>query len=100
VERSEAEAIYDAGREACVAFLMGLVDQQSRAEERLRVLEQKAAASSRKQFSGTLGGCSQDASAASGGGARESEGVACQGREEAQGGRSAWSSGQWAGVAV
>jgi transposase len=47
VERSEAEAIYDAGREACVAFLMGLVDQQSRAEERLRVLEQKAAASSR-----------------------------------------------------
>src|ERR1035438_2684537 len=47
MDRSEAEAIYDAGREACVAFLMGLVDQQSRAEERLRALEQKAAASSR-----------------------------------------------------
>jgi transposase len=47
MERSEAEAIYDAGREACVAFLMGLVDQQSRAEKRLRALEQKASASSR-----------------------------------------------------
>jgi transposase len=47
MDRSEAEAIYDAGREACVAFLMGVVDQQSRAEERLRALEQKAAASSR-----------------------------------------------------
>src|SRR5450755_444809 len=41
MDRSEAEAIYDAGREACVAFLMGVVDQQ------LRAVEQKAAASSR-----------------------------------------------------
>jgi transposase len=46
MERSEAEAIYDSGRERCVAFLMGLMDRQLRAEERLRALEQKAAASS------------------------------------------------------
>lgn len=40
MERSEAEAIYDSGREACVEFLMRL-------EERLQVLEQKASSSSR-----------------------------------------------------
>jgi transposase len=40
VERSEAEAIYDSGREACVEFLM-------RFEERLRALEVKASRSSR-----------------------------------------------------
>jgi transposase len=40
VERSEAEAIYDSGREACVAFLIRL-------EGRLRALEAKASASSR-----------------------------------------------------
>jgi transposase len=47
VERSEAEAIYDSGREACVEFLMGVMDRLLRLEERLRVLEQKSAASSR-----------------------------------------------------
>jgi len=47
VERPEAEAIYDSGREACVEFLMGLIDRLVRAEERLRALEQKAGASSR-----------------------------------------------------
>jgi len=40
VERSEAEAIYDSGREACVAFLMRL-------EELLRAVEAKTSASSR-----------------------------------------------------
>jgi transposase len=47
MERSEAEAIYDQGREACVEFLMRLMDQQLRSEERLRALEQKVSASSR-----------------------------------------------------
>jgi transposase len=47
MERSEAEAIYDSGRESCVEFLMGLMDRQSRSEERLRVLEAKGTASSR-----------------------------------------------------
>ena len=51
MERSEAEAIYDSGREACVEFLMGLADRQLRLEERLRALEQKAAASSRNSSS-------------------------------------------------
>jgi transposase len=51
MERSEAEAIYDSGREACVEFLMRLMDRQLRLEERLRVLEQKAAASSRSSSS-------------------------------------------------
>ena len=46
VERCEAEAIYDSGREACVDFLMRLVDVQSRSEERLRALEAKATATS------------------------------------------------------
>ncbi len=51
MERSEAEAIFDSGREACVEFLMGLMDRQLRSEERLRVLEQKAGASSRNSSS-------------------------------------------------
>jgi transposase len=51
MERSEAEAIYDSGREACVEFLMGLMDRQLRLEERLRALEQKAAASSQNSSS-------------------------------------------------
>src|ERR1035441_4199073 len=51
MERSEAEALYDSGREACVEFLMRLMDRQLRSEERLRVLEQKASASSRTSSS-------------------------------------------------
>ncbi len=51
MERSEAEAIYDSGREACVEFLMRLMDRQLRSEERLRALEQKASASSRTSSS-------------------------------------------------
>lgn len=47
MERSEAEAIFDLGREACVEFLLGVMDRQLRLEERLRVLEQRASASSR-----------------------------------------------------
>lgn len=47
VERSEAEGIYDSGREACVEFLIGVMDRLLRAEERLRALEQRASASSR-----------------------------------------------------
>jgi transposase len=46
MERSEAEAIYDSGREACVEFLMRLMDRQLRLEERLHALEQKALPSS------------------------------------------------------
>src|ERR1035438_5691211 len=51
MERSEAEAIYASGGEACVEFLRRLMDRQLRSEERLRVLEQKASASSRTSSS-------------------------------------------------
>jgi transposase len=51
MERSEAEAIYDQGREACVEFLMRLKDQQLRLEERLRAVEQKVSPSSRNSSS-------------------------------------------------
>jgi len=47
VERSEAEAVYDSGREACVEVLIGLVAAQERLDERVRVLEAKSGASSR-----------------------------------------------------
>ena len=80
VERSEAEAIYDSGREACVEFLMGLMDRQLRLEERLRALEQKASASSRNSSSPPSHGRSEDSSAASSGGAGESQGVGPRGR--------------------
>jgi transposase len=51
MERSEAEAIYDSGREACVEFLMRLMDRQLRLEERLQALEQKVSPSSRNSSS-------------------------------------------------
>lgn len=47
MERSEAEAVYDSGRDACVGFLMELMASHKRLEERVRVLEAKGAASSR-----------------------------------------------------
>ena len=47
MERSEAEAIYDSGREACVEFLIGVMDRLLRLEERQRASEQKVSASSR-----------------------------------------------------
>ena len=54
MERAEAEAIYDSGRESCVRVLLelaGRVEQltvsHARLEERLAVLEQKARADSR-----------------------------------------------------
>jgi transposase len=52
MERSEAEAIYDAGREACVEFLLELSAryeaQIKRLEERIRRLEEQTRQSSRK----------------------------------------------------
>ncbi len=51
MERSEAEAIYDQGREACVEFLMRVADRQLRLEERVRAVEQNASASSRNSSS-------------------------------------------------
>jgi hypothetical protein len=51
VERAEAEAIYDAGRDACVGFLLELTAgydaQIARLEERIRRLEERARQDSR-----------------------------------------------------
>jgi transposase len=47
VERSEAEAIYDAGREVCVQFILDLAARVERVEERLRRLEEQARQDSR-----------------------------------------------------
>jgi transposase len=47
VERSEAEAIYDAGREACVEFILGLAGQVAQHEERLARVEAQARQDSR-----------------------------------------------------
>jgi len=51
MERFEAEAIYDSGREACVEFLVGLMKKQVRLEERQHALEAKMSASSRNSSS-------------------------------------------------
>ncbi len=47
MERSEAEAIYDAGREACVEMLLKLARQGARHEERLARLEESSRRDSR-----------------------------------------------------
>jgi transposase len=47
VERAEAEAIYDSGREACVRFILGLADRVREMEERLGRLEAAARQDSR-----------------------------------------------------
>jgi hypothetical protein len=47
MERSEAEAIYDAGREVCVEFILELAARVERHEERLVRLEAHARQDSR-----------------------------------------------------
>ena len=47
MERAEAEAIFDAGREACVEFILDLASGVERLEDRLRRLEEQARRDSR-----------------------------------------------------
>ncbi len=47
MDRAEAEAIYDSGREACVEFILELAAGVERHEERLRRLEEQARRDSR-----------------------------------------------------
>jgi transposase len=42
MDRAEAEAVYDAGREACVEFILELAARVERFEDRLRRLEEQA----------------------------------------------------------
>ena len=47
MDRAEAEAIYDSGREACVEFILELAGRVEQHEERLRRLEEQARQDSR-----------------------------------------------------
>jgi transposase len=47
VERADAEAVYDAGREACVEFILDLAARHGRLEARVARLEEQARRSSR-----------------------------------------------------
>jgi transposase len=47
MDRAEAEAVYDAGRDACVEFILDLAGRVERVEERLRRLEEQARQDSR-----------------------------------------------------
>ena len=47
MDRAEAEAIYDSGREACVEFILDLAVRVERHDDRLRRLEEQARQDSR-----------------------------------------------------
>jgi Family of unknown function (DUF6444) len=47
MDRSEAEAIYDAGRDVCVQFILDLASRVEQLEDRLRRLEEQSRQSSR-----------------------------------------------------
>jgi hypothetical protein len=47
MDRAEAEAVYDAGRDVCVQFILDLAARVERHEERLRRLEELARQDSR-----------------------------------------------------
>ena len=93
MERAEAEAIYDAGREACVEFILDLAARVEQLEERLESVGGAGASGLADEFEAAVVGSAEDAGAAAGGGAREGEGVDAPGGRAAQGGRSARASG-------
>jgi hypothetical protein len=47
MDRAEAEAVYDSGREACVEFILRLAGRVEEHEDRLRRLEEQARQDSR-----------------------------------------------------
>jgi Family of unknown function (DUF6444) len=47
MDRAQAEAIYDSGREACVEFILELAGRVRQHEDRLRRLEEQARQDSR-----------------------------------------------------
>ena len=47
MDRAEAEAIYDSGREACVQFILDLAARVQQHEDRLKRLEEQARQDSR-----------------------------------------------------
>ena len=75
MDRAEAEAIYDSGREACVEFILDLAGRVGQHEDRLKRLEEQARQDSRTSSRPPSIGSAEDAGAAAGGGAGEGEGV-------------------------
>jgi hypothetical protein len=47
MDRAQAEAIYDSGREACVEFILDLADRFAQHEDRLKRLEEQTRQDSR-----------------------------------------------------
>ena len=47
MDRAEAEAIYDSGREVCVEFIVGLANRFAQHEDRLKRLEERVRRDSR-----------------------------------------------------
>jgi hypothetical protein len=95
MERSEAEAIYGSGREACVEFLMRVADRLLRLEERLRALEQETSASSRNSSSPPSTDAPKTRQQRRAEAREKAKGAGPQGCEAARGGRSARSPGRW-----
>ena len=82
MERSEAEAIYDSGRDRCVGVIVELAAvvewlaaQSVLLEERVRRLEEQTRQSSRDGVEAAVAGSAEDASAAASRGAGEGEGA-------------------------
>jgi transposase len=75
MDRAEAEAMYDSGREACVEFILELAGRVKQHEERLRRLEEQGRQDSRTSSKPPSQGSAQNARAAACGGAGEGEGV-------------------------
>ena len=80
MERAEAEAIYDAGREACVQFILDLAARVEAAGGAVESVGGPGASGFAHEFEAAVVGSAEDAGAAAGGGAREGEGVDARGR--------------------
>jgi hypothetical protein len=66
MDRAEAEAIYDAGREVCVEFILELAGRVEQLEERLARLEAAVASGLADEFPAAVSGSAEDACSAAG----------------------------------
>ena len=79
MDRAEAEAIYDSGRESCVHWIVDLAARVRELEERLGRFGGAGASGFADEFQAAVGRSAEVAGAAAGGGAGEGEGVDAQG---------------------
>ena len=75
MDRVEAEAIYDSGREACVEFIVELAARVEQHEDRLARLEAAVASGLADQFAAAVDGSAEVTGAAAGGGPFEGQGT-------------------------